>query len=66
MFPIATILDPRFKNLHFRDSVACQQAIVELKKFAKVQYRKQGRPIVQVSTKNSNLIILIYGNTIKH
>lgn len=35
MFPIATILDPRFKNLHFRDPVACQKAIVELKKLAK-------------------------------
>lgn len=35
MFPIATILDLRFKNLHFRDPVACQKAIVEVKKLAK-------------------------------
>ncbi|XP_060844004.1 zinc finger BED domain-containing protein 4-like [Rhopalosiphum padi] len=35
MFPIATILDPRFKNLHFRDPVACQKAIAEVKKLAK-------------------------------
>lgn len=35
MFPIATILDPRFKNLHFQDPVACQKAIEELKNLAK-------------------------------
>jgi len=35
MFPIATILNPRYENLQFRDPVACQKAIVELKKLAK-------------------------------
>ncbi|XP_025418687.1 zinc finger BED domain-containing protein 4-like [Sipha flava] len=35
MIPIATILDPWFKNLHFRDPVACQKAIAEVKKLAK-------------------------------
>lgn len=31
-FPIATLLDPRFKNLHFKDPVDCSKAITKLKK----------------------------------
>lgn len=30
-FPIATLLDPRFKNLHFKDPVYCSKAITKLK-----------------------------------
>jgi len=30
-FPIATLLDPRFKNLHFKDPVDCSKAISKLK-----------------------------------
>lgn len=30
--PVATLLDPRFKNLHFKDPVACANAIKKLKK----------------------------------
>jgi len=29
--PVATLLDPRFKNLHFKDPVACANAIKQLK-----------------------------------
>lgn len=29
--PVATLLDPRFKNLHFKDPVACSNAIKHLK-----------------------------------
>lgn len=29
--PVATLLDPRFKNLHFKDPVACANAIKHLK-----------------------------------
>ncbi|KAL4103262.1 hypothetical protein QTP88_009983 [Uroleucon formosanum] len=32
---IATILDPRFKNLHFSDPVACSSAMAELRKLSK-------------------------------
>jgi len=64
MFPIAIILYPRFKNLHFRDPVTRQKAIVELKKFAKSSIQEPSS--TEVLTKNSNLIILIYGNTTKH
>lgn len=35
MFPVATILDPRFKNVHFRDYVTCQKAIAKVKKIVK-------------------------------
>ena len=28
---MATLLDPRFKNLHFKDSAACANAIKKLK-----------------------------------
>jgi hypothetical protein len=34
-FPIATILDARFKNVHSRDPIACQKAITVIKKLAK-------------------------------
>ncbi|XP_050527498.1 zinc finger BED domain-containing protein 4-like isoform X2 [Daktulosphaira vitifoliae] len=30
-FPLATLLDPRFKNLHFKDPVRCQKAIEVVK-----------------------------------
>lgn len=30
-FPIATLLDPKFKNLHFKDPVDCSKAITKLK-----------------------------------
>lgn len=30
-FPIATLLDPRFKNLHIKDPVDCSKAITKLK-----------------------------------
>ncbi|XP_050528109.1 zinc finger BED domain-containing protein 4-like [Daktulosphaira vitifoliae] len=30
-FPLATLLDPRFKNLHFKDPVHCQKAIEVVK-----------------------------------
>jgi hypothetical protein len=29
--PVATLLDPRFKNLHFKNPVACANAINHLK-----------------------------------
>lgn len=32
---IATILDPRFKNLHFSDPVACSNAMAELRRLSK-------------------------------
>jgi len=32
---IATILDPRFKNLHFSDPVACSSAMAELRRLSK-------------------------------
>lgn len=32
---IATILDPRFKNLHFSDPVACSGAMAELRRLSK-------------------------------
>lgn len=32
--PLATLLDPRFKNLHFKDPVACSNAILHLNKMA--------------------------------
>lgn len=31
LFPVATLLDPRFKNLHLKDPVACANAIKHLK-----------------------------------
>ncbi|XP_050528873.1 uncharacterized protein LOC126898654 [Daktulosphaira vitifoliae] len=33
---IATFLDPRFKNLHFNDLVACSSAIADLTKLSKL------------------------------
>lgn len=33
---IATLLDPRFKNLHFNDPVACSGAMTELRKLTKM------------------------------
>lgn len=33
---IATLLGPRFKNLHFNDPVACSSAMAELRKLTKV------------------------------
>lgn len=32
---IATILDPRFKNLNFNDAIACSNAMAELRKLSK-------------------------------
>lgn len=32
---VATILDPRFKNLHFSDPVACSSAMAELRRLSK-------------------------------
>jgi len=31
LFSVATLLDPRFKNLHFKDRVACNNATMSLK-----------------------------------
>lgn len=36
---IATLLDPRFKNLHFNDPVACASAMANLRKISKNKFR---------------------------
>ncbi|CAI6365112.1 unnamed protein product [Macrosiphum euphorbiae] len=52
-FPIATLLDPRFKNLHFKDPVDCSKAIAKLKNLESasdqmvMQYL--GTPVINLS-----------------
>ncbi|KAF2901830.1 hypothetical protein ILUMI_04357 [Ignelater luminosus] len=38
---IATILDPRFKKMHFRDPIACSSAVAKVKEFMKATIQNE-------------------------
>ncbi|KAL0818783.1 hypothetical protein ABMA28_008110 [Loxostege sticticalis] len=58
-YPIATILDPRFKNLHFQDPSACGRAIQKLRTMVKKKKSHQGD---EVSLYLSNPVVSLKSN----
>ncbi|CAK1547969.1 unnamed protein product [Leptosia nina] len=53
---IATILDPRFKKLHFEDAMACANAVIKIKEM--IKKNQQDESTVESDSDNSDKISL--------